>query len=200
MVRNRTPLRFVRDYELEEEMMSTTLRLFILEDDPLDAELMIATLEEAGYDCRWERVETRAAFLAGLDAPDYDLILADYNLPGFDGLTALQLFLERHLDMPFILVSGTIGEETAIESLKSGATDYVLKDRLSRLSPAVGRALREKGEQRQRRRAEEALMEQERYFRTLLHSLHEDILVIDRDYRITDMSSTVIVTTGLARE
>ncbi|MDY6876274.1 MAG: response regulator [Chloroflexota bacterium] len=137
--------------------MSTTLRLLILEDDPYDAKLEIATLEETGYACQWERVETRAEFLARLDTPDYDLILADYSLPTFDGLTALKLFLERDLDLPFILVSGTLGEEVAIESLKAGATDYVLKTRLSRLSPVVQRALREKEEQQQRRRAEKLL-------------------------------------------
>jgi DNA-binding NtrC family response regulator len=139
--------------------MSTALRLLILEDDAYDTELAVAVLKEAGYDCQWERVETQAEFLARLDAPDYDLILADYNLPAFDGLTALELLLERGLDLPFILVSGTLGEETAIESLKAGATDYVLKDGLSRLGPVVRRALREQEEHRQRKRAEEELQE-----------------------------------------
>ena len=142
--------------------MSTVLRLLILEDDPYDAELEIATLEEAGFTCQWERVETQAEFLASLDTPDYDLILADYSLPAFDGLTALKLSLERDLDMPFILVSGVLGEEIAIESLKAGATDYVLKDRLSRLRPVVRRALREREEQRERKRAEEALRQRNR--------------------------------------
>ena len=137
--------------------MSTALRLLILEDDPLDAELEIATLEEAGYACQWERVETRAEFLACLDAPDYHAILVDYNLPAFDGLTALHLYLERDLDLPFIFVSGTMGEETAIESLKAGATDYVLKERLSRLGPVVKRALHEREERQQRKNAEEEL-------------------------------------------
>ena len=122
--------------------MSPVLRLLILEDDPLDTELEVATLEEAGYTCLWHRVETQAEFLACLQAPDYDLILADYNLPSFDGLRALALLLEQDLDLPLILVSGTLGEERAIESLKAGATDYVLKDRLSRLVPVVERALR----------------------------------------------------------
>jgi PAS domain S-box-containing protein len=147
--------------------MSTALRLLVLEDEPLDAELEIATLEEAGYACQWERVQTSAEFLAHLDTPDYDIILADYNLPAFDGLTALRLFLERGSDLPFIFVSGTMGEEIAIESLKAGATDYVLKERLSRLGPVVERALREKEEHRQRKRAEEALRESEERFRSL---------------------------------
>jgi len=161
--------------------VSTELRILFLEDDPLDAELVIATLEEAGYACQWERVETRSAFLAGLDALDYDLILADYNLPAFDGLTALQLFCERRLDLPFILVSGTLGEETAIESLKAGATDYVLKDRLSRLASAVGRALREKEEQRQRRRAEEALQDSEEKLRLIRENTTDFISIVGLD-------------------
>ncbi len=164
--------------------MSTALCLLILEDDPYDAELEVATLEEAGYVCRWQRVETRAEFLACLDAPDYDLILADYNLPAFDGLTALKLFLERGLDLPFILVSGTLGEETAIESLKAGATDYVLKDRLSRLGPVVRRALRETEERRQRKRAEEALRESERWFRDLFEGIPACCWTFDREGRI----------------
>ncbi len=137
--------------------MPVPLHLLILEDNPFDAELEIATLEEAGYHCQWKRVETRQDFLACLDDPQYDLILADYSLPAFDGLTALKLFSERGLNMPFILVSGTLGEEIAIESLKAGATDYVLKTRLGRLGPVVHRALREKAEQRRRIQAESEL-------------------------------------------
>ena len=151
--------------------MSTALCLLILEDDPYDAELEIATLEESGYVCRWQRVETRAEFLARLGTSDYDLILADYRLPAFDGLTALKLVIERDLDLPFILVSGALGEEVAIESLKAGATDYVLKDRLSRLGPVVRRALREKEEQRQRKRAEEAMRKSEQRYRSLFEGL-----------------------------
>jgi two-component system cell cycle sensor histidine kinase/response regulator CckA len=163
--------------------MATALRLLILEDDVFDAELEIATLEDAGYVCRWERVETRAEFLACLDAPDYDVILADYNLPAFDGLTALQLFLDRDLDLPFILVSGTMGEETAIESLKAGATDYVLKDRLTRLAPVVKRALRECEERRQRRQAEEALQKNQQLLNAIVDNSPMAIQVKDLEGR-----------------
>ncbi len=137
--------------------MSTLLRVLILEDNIYDAELEIATLEGAGYQCQWQRVEIGAEFMACLDKPEYDLILADYNLPAFNGLTALKLCFERNLEIPFILVSGKLGEEVAIESLKAGATDYVLKNRLSRLGPVVKRALQEKEQQRQRRQAETEL-------------------------------------------
>jgi PAS domain S-box-containing protein len=141
--------------------MATILRVLVLEDSPHDAELMIATLEDAGFACRWERGESRAEFLACLTMSPlhYDLILADSNVPGFDALAALQLVLDHELDLPFVLVSGTLGEETAIESLKSGATDYVLKNHLVRLGPVVRRALCEREEHRQRRRMEEVLRE-----------------------------------------
>ncbi len=147
--------------------MPTKLKLLILEDSPYDAEIEIEILEEMGYTCHWKRVETRAEFLAHLDAPDYDLILADYSLPAFDGLTALKLYRERRLELPFIFVSGELGEEIAIESLKAGATDYVLKNHLSRLGSVVERALREKKEQRERKRAEEALRKANRAYRVL---------------------------------
>lgn len=120
-----------------------TLKILHLEDDPLDTELALATLEEAGYQCEVERIQTREDFLACLDEPNYNIILADYTLPSFDGLTALRLFNEKEINIPFILVSGSLGEEVAIKSLKSGADNYVLKDHLPRLAPAVEQALQE---------------------------------------------------------
>lgn len=159
--------------------MSTELRVLILEDDPHDAELQISILKEAGYECLWRRVETQAAFLECLDGQAYDLILADYNLPTFDGLTALRLFLERDADIPFILVSGTLGEETAIESLRAGATDYVLKEGLTRLAPVVERALHDKEEQRQLDLAQEALRESEKKYRLLADNVTDVIWILD---------------------
>lgn len=141
--------------------MPPTLNILVLEDNPLDAELEILTLQKAGYTCRWQRVETREDFAACLNQADFDLILADYDLPAFDGLSALALVQEQGLDIPFILVSGQLGEEIAIESLKAGATDYVLKDRLARLGPVVGRALAEKETRRRKRQAEQALRQSE---------------------------------------
>ncbi|MEN9934055.1 MAG: hypothetical protein RLZZ387_634, partial [Chloroflexota bacterium] len=135
--------------------MTSQLRILVLEDEPLDAELAVATLEAAGYSVVWERVADRESFLGRLDQPRYDLILADYSLPAFDGVSALRLARERALDIPFILVSGTLGEEVAIDSLKAGATDYVMKQRLDRLPPVVRRALREYADQQAHARAAE---------------------------------------------
>lgn len=141
------------------------LHILHLEDDPLDAELVAAYLENGGFDCRITRVETRIDFVEALERETFDLILADYSLPMFDGITALNLLRAREQEFPFILLSGALGEDLAIESLKSGATDYVLKQRLERLAPAVRRALREADERRERKRAEEELRNSEERFR-----------------------------------
>jgi len=124
----------------------SSVRILLLEDDPSDAELVQTTLEADQLVCDVNVVKTRAEFLTGLESQQIDLVLADYKLPSFDGLSALKLLLSIRPDLPFIFVSGTFGEESAIEALKIGATDYVLKTRLSKLVPAVRRALREKGE------------------------------------------------------
>jgi PAS domain S-box-containing protein len=138
--------------------MPSPLKILILEDNLLDAQLEISILEQAGFDCEWNRIETKLEFLNFLANPSsYDLVLADYNLPNFDGLTALKLFTKCNLDIPFIIVSGSSGEELAVESVKIGATDYVLKDRLSRLEMVVKRALLEVQDRRARVRAEQEL-------------------------------------------
>src|SRR5437870_1304352 len=110
--------------------MKTPLQILLLEDDVVDAELIEATLEAEGIPTEIARVETRGDFLAALENHQIDVVLSDYKLPSFDGLTALALVRERNPDIPFILVSGTLGEEAAIESIKNGAVDYVLKQRL----------------------------------------------------------------------
>ena len=152
------------------------LRLLILEDEPNDAILELAVLEDAGFNCQWERVDTRAAFETRLEEPAYDLIISDYALPTFDGLSALKLVAEREIDVPVILVSGTMGEEAAIESLKSGATDYVLKTRLSRLVPVVKRALKEFAERQQREQAEEKV----RQYTNIVSNATDLLALIDR--------------------
>jgi PAS domain S-box-containing protein len=138
------------------------LRILLLEDSATDAELIQELLEADHFVCDVTRVETRVDFLAALANGGFDLILADYKLPSFDGLSALKLALSARPDLPFIFVSG-FGEEIAIEALTSGATDYVLKTRLSRLVPSVQRALREARERAERKKAEEALRRSEMY-------------------------------------
>jgi PAS domain S-box-containing protein len=134
-----------------------TIRLLHLEDDDRDAELVAAALASQGFDCRIVRVTSEAAFRSELKQGAFDLILADYALPSFDGLAALRIAREVVPHVPFIILSGTLGEELAIETLKTGATDYVLKDRLSRLGPSMVRALRESARARENQLAAKAL-------------------------------------------
>jgi len=123
--------------------MTTPLSILIVEDSPDDADLMVAQLRQAGFDPQWRRVETEPDFLAELKQRP-DIVLSDYSLPQFTGLRAAQLVRESGLDIPFILVSGTVGEEAAVEAMKHGATDYLLKDRIARLGNEVERALEQK--------------------------------------------------------
>jgi signal transduction histidine kinase/FixJ family two-component response regulator/PAS domain-containing protein len=123
--------------------MKSPLRILQLEDDSRDAELIQETLEAGGVTCDLTRVETEADFVASLKQGEFGLILADYSLPSFDGLSALKIARQNRSDVPFIFVAGTLGEDVAIEALKIGATDYVSKTGLSRLVPSVKRALRE---------------------------------------------------------
>jgi PAS domain S-box-containing protein len=133
--------------------MAPVLRILHLEDNATDAQLIAAMLAADGLGCQCDHVATRPEFVAGLDG-EYDLILSDYSLPGFDGVTAQQMARERRPDLPFVFVSGTMGEEVAIERLNAGATDFVLKQRLERLPRAVRRALQEAHDRKERSRAE----------------------------------------------
>jgi PAS domain S-box-containing protein len=142
----------------------------MVEDSSLDADLALEELRHGGIHNRTRRVDTRQAFEEALDNCEPDIILSDYSLPGFDGMSALKIAHERCPDIPFIFVSGVIGEEIAIESLKYGAMDYVLKHRIQLLSPAVKRALRTAEERRERRRAQEALGRSEERLRLAVNT------------------------------
>jgi diguanylate cyclase (GGDEF)-like protein len=137
--------------------MHRKLRVLLLEDAPNDAELETRMLERAGILCESRLVSNERDLLDELERFDPEIVLSDFSLPGFDGLTALRLVRERRPDMPYIFVSGTIGEERAIDALRLGATDYVLKSNLARLAPAVARAVREVEEARCRQREHERM-------------------------------------------
>src|SRR6201984_512323 len=143
--------------------MRNPLRILSVEDDPRDSKLIQDLFETEDIVCEVTRVDTQAALLASLEQGGFDLILADYSLPSFDGISALKFAMKACPDVPFIFVSGTLGEEVATEALKLGATDYVLKTRISRLVPSVPRALREARERAERKQADEKLRRSEAY-------------------------------------
>jgi len=179
--------------------MSTQIRVLILEDRAADAELMLHELRQAGFEPDWQRVETEPDYLAALET-NPDLILADWLLPHFSGLRALQLMNERDLDIPFIIVSGIIGEETAVDALRQGADDYVLKDRPARLGQAVGRALEDKQLRTERKQAEEELRESEEKYRTILENIEEGYFEVDIAGNFTFFNESVCRLLGYSRE
>src|SRR5881227_2864038 len=130
-----------------------TLRLLHLEDSELDHQLAVAHLLRGGLDVQAQRIDSEGAFLDALDA-DWDAVISDYNLPGFSGLVALDLLKARDVDVPFILVSGEIGEDTAVEAMRNGASDYLLKNNLARLVPAIFHAIEASETRRARERAD----------------------------------------------
>ncbi|MCW5622822.1 MAG: diguanylate cyclase, partial [Burkholderiales bacterium] len=138
-------------------MAESELKVLLLEDIDTDAELATRELRRSGLDCQTCRVQTEAQFRQALVSFEPDVVLADFSMPGFDGLSALRIARVLKPGTPFIFVSGTIGEDRAVESLREGATDYVLKTRLSRLPAAVTRAITERTERTARKQAEEAL-------------------------------------------
>ena len=141
--------------------MNQLLRLLVVEDSRDDTELLLRELRGAGYETKFERVENAAAMKAALSRGPWDLVISDYRLPGFTGLGALALFKETGLDLPFIIVSGYISEAMAVQLMKNGAHDYIMKDNLARLTPAVARELREAAIRQDRRASVWALRESE---------------------------------------
>jgi diguanylate cyclase (GGDEF)-like protein/PAS domain S-box-containing protein len=164
--------------------VDTILRILFVEDSEEDAMLVLRELERAGLACVSRRVDTRGGFVHELHDFEPDVILCDFALPGFGGLEALTIARQLRPDVPCLLVSGTVGEETAIESLKSGATDYVLKSNLVRLAPAVQRALRERDIRRARRQAEQELAASEERLRLLWETTTDAVLLVDNTGRI----------------
>src|SRR3972149_4946816 len=151
--------------------MTAPLRVLIVEDSEDDTLLLVRELRQGDYEVTFERVDTLHALEAALGQQTWDIILADYSMPQFSGLEALAALQRRGLDISLILVSGTIGEETAGAAMKSRASDYLRKDNLKRLVPAVQRELREAVERRERRWAERALKESEEKYRALAEEI-----------------------------
>ncbi|MDH7489966.1 MAG: PAS domain S-box protein, partial [Anaerolineae bacterium] len=180
--------------------MAESLRVLVLEDRPEDAELMLRELQRAGYEPDWKCVAAEREFAESL-SERWDVILADYVLPEFNAVQALQRMRERGLDVPFILVTGSVGEEVAVDCMQAGAADYVFKDRLARLGPAVQRALERKRARDERRQAVAALRESEAKFRTVFHSSADLITIADIETGIyVDVNDGFLEATGYARD
>ena len=178
-------------------MNGRTLHVLLVEDSADDAELVAAELRRAGFDPRWERVETEPDFMAALEGRDPpDIILSDFSMPQFNGLQAVDLVRSRGLDIPFILVSGTLGEEAAVEAMKRGCTDYLLKDRLARLGHAVERALEQARSAEDRRRLQRQLLLQS----TALETAANSIMVTDPKGTILWVNAAFTALTGYSAE
>ena len=174
----------------------TPLHVLILEDQPADAELMLDELRQAGFEPNWRRVETEAEYRAQLD-PAPEIILADYHLPQWDAPRALHSLQEHGLEIPFIIVSGTVGEEQAVACIKQGAADYLLKDRLARLGPAVRKALEDKRLRMENQQAEAAMRTSETRYRRLFEAAQDGILILDAATgQIVDVNPFLIALLG----
>jgi DNA-binding NtrC family response regulator len=159
----------------------TALRVLVIEDSELDAEVNIAHLVRGGYEVEWEVVQTADAMQAALQRPPWDVILSDFTMPTFSAPAALDLLHATGQDVPFVIISGTIGEEAAVTALKAGAHDFFLKDRLSRLIPSIDRAIADVAARRERTRAEaevrrlqeEIQRQRLRVFRATMTTVHD---------------------------
>jgi PAS domain S-box-containing protein len=161
--------------------MGEHLRLLIVEDSESDSDLIVRQLEKASYRVEYSRIDTTDEMKAALETREWDLVISDFNLPSFDALSALAILQETGRDIPFIVVSGTIGEETAVSLMKAGAHDYLMKDHMARLVPVIKRELAEARVRRDHRQAQDALVESQTRYRLLFDQSPFGVLLLDPD-------------------
>jgi len=177
--------------------MSKTIRCLLVEDSEDDALLVLAELRRGGYTVTHERVETPEAMRAALDRQPWDIVIADYKMPRFSGLAALELLKASGKDLSFIVVSGTIGEDAAVQMMQAGANDYIVKGKLARLVPAVERELRDAEGRRERKRAEEALKLEQALLTNLLRTSPDHIYFKNRQSRFIRINDKMAQSFGL---
>jgi diguanylate cyclase (GGDEF)-like protein/PAS domain S-box-containing protein len=180
--------------------MAKPLRVLVVEDSEMDALLLLEELRRGGYEVTFERVDTAAAMTAALARAEWDIVIADYNMPNFSAPEALKLLQKSRLDLPFIIVSGSIGEDTAVAAMKAGAHDYMMKGNLKRLIPGIERELREATVRRERKKAEEGLQEREKRFRALIENSSDVIVLLNADGIILYSSPSVQRVMGYSGE
>jgi PAS domain S-box-containing protein len=180
--------------------MSNPIRVLIVEDSEDDVLLMLRHLSKAGFDPEYERVETADAMRDALHRQPWDLILCDYKLPRFDGLKAVALYKETGIDIPFIIVSGTIGEETAVAAMKGGAHDYIMKDKLARLVPAIERERRETLVRHERKLAEQKILQARQDWEDIFQAIGQPAVILDPLYGVIAANKAVEVASGMSRE
>jgi len=168
----------------------------MIEDNEDDAELLLVKLRRAGFEPVYTRVDSEAAMREALRERDWQIVVSDYAMPGFTGLKALGILREQDKDTPFILVSGTVGEEIAVEVMRTGANDYIMKENLTRLVPAIERELREARERCDRRRTEEALYQERERALITLHSIGDGVITTDAEGRVDYMNPVAENVTG----
>lgn len=176
------------------------IKILHLEDDPTDSELVLSELAKAGLNIEYLRVDDEKNFIYQLNNSEHDIILADYNLPSYDGIKALKICHQLRPDIPFIIVSGTLGEEIAVTMLKFGASDYLLKQNLTRLVPAINQALEQKELKRLKLQAEAGLKQSEEKYRKIFDNVQDVFYQIDTQGLISEISPSIFRMAGYRRE
>jgi len=180
--------------------MDKSISVLIIDDSEDDCLLLVRQLKKGGFRPTYERVDIAETMIDALDNHQWDLILCDYSMPGFSAFSALEIYYQNGFDMPFIIVSGTIADEIAVDAMKAGAHDYIMKNNLARLNPAIERELRESKNRRERKRADQELKRSEKKYRTLFEESRDAIYMSTEPGDLIDFNQSTLNLFGYSRE